>query len=140
MSYIIPQISYISNSYFILVFTTLDALIFSSSAILAFSWSCLFAIWSFKSFSKSIQVLSKFVTVANITEQFGLGFGLETDKNDYQSIYSLGTFSWGGAFSTSYWADPQEKLIGLIYTNVLSSPYRNMNEKVKVLIYQAIVD
>jgi CubicO group peptidase (beta-lactamase class C family) len=75
-----------------------------------------------------------------ITEQFGLGFGLETDKNDYRSIYSLGTFSWGGAFSSSYWADPKEKMVCLVYTNLMGSPYRNMNEKVKTLIYQAIVD
>ncbi|MEJ0056888.1 MAG: hypothetical protein WDN75_15275 [Bacteroidota bacterium] len=30
-----------------------------------------------------------------ITNQYGLGFGLETDKNDYQSIVSIGSFSMG---------------------------------------------
>jgi len=89
---------------------------------------------------KTVELMLTNQTQPPVTEQFGLGFGLETEKNDYQSIYSLGTFSWGGAFSTSYWADPKEKLIGLIYTNVGSSPYRNMNERVKTLIYQAITD
>lgn len=89
---------------------------------------------------KTVELMLTNQTQPPITEQFGLGFGLETDKNDYRSIYSLGTFSWGGAFSSSYWADPKEKLVCLIYTNVMSSPYRNMNEKVKTLIYQAIVD
>lgn len=89
---------------------------------------------------KTVELMLTNQTQPPITTQFGLGFGLETDKNDYQSIVSLGTFSWGGAFSTSYWADPKERLIGLIYTNVTTSPYRNMNERVRTLIYQAIVD
>lgn len=89
---------------------------------------------------KTVELMLTNQTQPPITEQFGLGFGLETDKNDYQSIYSLGTFSWGGAFSSSYWADPKEKMVCLIYTNLMASPYRNMNEKIKTLIYQAIGD
>lgn len=75
-----------------------------------------------------------------ITNQFGLGFGLETDKNDYQSIVSIGSFSWGGAFNTHYWADPEEKLVGLIFTNMYNTPYWNIGDKFKVLTYQAITD
>lgn len=89
---------------------------------------------------KTVELMLTNQTQPPITTQFGLGFGLETDKNDYQSIYSLGTFSWGGAFSTSYWGDPKEKLVVLIYTNLMGSPYRNMNEKIKNLIYTSIVD
>lgn len=89
---------------------------------------------------KTIELMLTNQTQPPINEQVGLGFGLETEKNNYQSLYSLGTFSWGGAFSTSYWADPKEKMVCLIYTNLMGSPYRNMNEKVKTLIYQAIVD
>jgi CubicO group peptidase (beta-lactamase class C family) len=75
-----------------------------------------------------------------LTNQFGLGFGLETDKNDYQSIVSLGSFSWGGAFNTHYWADPKEKLVGLIFTNMYASPVWNIGDKFKVLVYQDISD
>jgi CubicO group peptidase (beta-lactamase class C family) len=75
-----------------------------------------------------------------ITEQFGLGFGLETDKNDFKSISTLGSFSWGGAFNTNYWADPKEKLIGIIYTNMYASPSYQITDKFKVLTYQAIAD
>jgi len=72
--------------------------------------------------------------------EFGLGFGLETEKNDFRSPVSLGSFSWGGAFSTQYWADPKENLIGVFYTNVFNNPYGYIAEKFKVLTYQAIVD
>lgn len=72
--------------------------------------------------------------------EFGLGFGLETEKNDYRSPASQGTFSWGGAFSTQYWADPKENLIGVLYTNIYNNPHGYISEKFKVLTYQAITD
>ena len=75
-----------------------------------------------------------------MTNQFGLGFGLETEKNDYQSIYSVGSFSWGGAFNTHYWADPKEKLVGMIFTNMYNTPYWNIGDRFKILTYQAIID
>jgi CubicO group peptidase (beta-lactamase class C family) len=75
-----------------------------------------------------------------LDNEVGLGFGLETLKNDYRSPVSIGSFSWGGAFSTSYWADPRENVIGLIYTNVYNNPYGYIAEKFKVLTYQAIAD
>jgi len=52
-----------------------------------------------------------------LPNEFGLGFALETSANDWQSPQSVGTFSWGGAFRTSYWADPKEHLVALFYTN-----------------------
>jgi CubicO group peptidase (beta-lactamase class C family) len=75
-----------------------------------------------------------------LTNKAGLGFGLETAENDFQSPYSIGTFSWGGAFNTQYWADPKEKLIGVIYTNVYATPYWTTGDKYKALVYQAIAD
>ena len=71
---------------------------------------------------------------------FGLGFGLETEENDFKSPFSIGTFSWGGAYNTHFWADPKEKLIGLIFTNIYQSPSWGIGEKFKALTYQAIVD
>jgi CubicO group peptidase (beta-lactamase class C family) len=71
---------------------------------------------------------------------FGLGFGLETTANDHTSVVSLGSFSWGGAFNTHYWADPKEKLIGMIFTNIYETAHWSIGEKFKVLTYQAISD
>lgn len=75
-----------------------------------------------------------------LINQFGLGFGLETSQNDYLSILSQGSFSWGGAYNSHYWADPKEKLIGLIFTNIYTSSVWNIGDKFKVLTYQAIAD
>jgi len=75
-----------------------------------------------------------------LDNEFGLGFGLETASNDYRTAASEGSFSWGGAFSTQYWADPKEKLIGVLYTNIYNNPHGSISEKFKVLTYQAISD
>ncbi len=89
---------------------------------------------------KTVELMLTNQVQPPLTTQFGLGFGLETSQNDYQSILSSGSFSWGGAFNTHYWADPKEKLVGLIFTNMYNSPYWNIGDKFKVLTYQAIVD
>jgi CubicO group peptidase (beta-lactamase class C family) len=70
---------------------------------------------------------------------FGLGFGISTAANsgDYASV---GTFSWGGAFATAYWADPKENLIYLLMTQQLpsSAHWGEIQEKFKVAVYQSL--
>ncbi|MFM7194104.1 MAG: serine hydrolase domain-containing protein [Bacteroidota bacterium] len=69
---------------------------------------------------------------------FGLGFGLETAKNDHLDPASVGSFTWGGAFNTSYWGDPKEKMVALIYTNIYGARFGNMG--IRTLVYQAMID
>lgn len=89
---------------------------------------------------KTIELMLTSQLQPPLTNQVGLGFGLETEKNDHAGIFSLGTFSWGGAYNTQYWADPKEKLVGVIYINTYGGTNRGTNDKFKVLTYQAIVD
>jgi CubicO group peptidase (beta-lactamase class C family) len=94
-----------------------------------------------------VRLLSPRTVELMLTEQnpklnaeFGLGFGLETPDNDYQSPKSLGSFSWGGAFSTTYWGDPKEQLIGELYTNMYNTPAAwNLGTRFIVLTYAAMV-
>jgi CubicO group peptidase (beta-lactamase class C family) len=76
----------------------------------------------------------------DLPNEYGLAFGLETAKNDSRLVFSEGTFSWGGAFNTQYWADPKERLIGLVYMNVYNSTHGEFGDKFKVLTYQSIND
>lgn len=73
--------------------------------------------------------------------QFGLGFALETERNDYLEPLRKGSFSWEGAVATYYWVDPQEELIALFYTQEFATPawsyYQHM---FRVLTYQALVN
>lgn len=88
---------------------------------------------------KTVELMLTSQLQPPLTNQVGLGFGLETELNDHRSVLSLGTFNWGGAFNSQYWADPKEKLVLIIYTNMYNSPYRT-GDYFRNLTYQAISD
>ena len=70
---------------------------------------------------------------------FGLGFAVVTDKEPPDTLESIGNFSWGGAAATTFWIDPEEELIGLLMTQILSNPYP-FQRQFKVLTYQALTE
>ena len=71
---------------------------------------------------------------------FGLGFGLVTEKNEHLTLCSVGNYSWGGYFSTSYWMDPVEDLVGLFFVQMYPNYHGEIHPKFQVLTYQALVD
>ncbi|MEP7257853.1 MAG: serine hydrolase domain-containing protein [Flavitalea sp.] len=74
-------------------------------------------------------------------DKFGLGFEIRTEKGSAASPIRDGSFSWGGAFSTSYYVDPKEKLVFLFYKQLWGGdPSGNTTEKFPVLVYQALTD
>jgi CubicO group peptidase (beta-lactamase class C family) len=70
--------------------------------------------------------------------KFGLGFEIETEEGSAKTPTSAGTYSWGGAFSTSYWVDPKEKIVLLFYRQLQNSSHGDVVDKFKVLTYQAL--
>ncbi len=71
-------------------------------------------------------------------DKFGLGFGITTERGSSRLPVQQGSFEWGGYFSTTYWADPKEKIIGLIMTQHVPNSHGELSNKYKVLVYQAI--
>jgi CubicO group peptidase (beta-lactamase class C family) len=74
----------------------------------------------------------------NGTDNFGLGFGITSEKSAARSMTNAGSFYWGGYFGTAYWADPKAKLIGLIMTQQSPNSHGDLAEKVEQLIYQSL--
>lgn len=75
-----------------------------------------------------------------VIDKFGLGFQVVTEKGSARTPSQAGTYSWGGAFSTSYWVDPKEKMVLLFYRQLQSTTHGEIAEKFKTLVYQAISD
>ena len=73
-------------------------------------------------------------------DKFGLGFQIISEKGSGRTPAQAGTFSWGGAFATSYWVDPKEKMVMLFYRQLQSSTHGDVVEKFRALVYQAIND
>ncbi len=70
--------------------------------------------------------------------KFGLGFQLITKESSGLMPMQEGTFSWGGAFATSYWVDPKEKLVGVFYKQLLGDRHGELADKFRVLVYSAM--
>ncbi len=72
--------------------------------------------------------------------KFGLGFGITTEKGSSLLPTPEDVFEWGGAFATTYWADPKEKIIGIFYRQLWGSTFGEIANKFKVLVYSALND
>ncbi len=70
---------------------------------------------------------------------FGFGFAISNGPSETGMIESAGTYSWSGIFTSHYWVDPEENLIGIILTQ--TQPFNwDILRKFKTLVYQAIND
>jgi CubicO group peptidase (beta-lactamase class C family) len=72
---------------------------------------------------------------------FGLGFGVLTDRHKGQSPMSVGSYSWGGAFYTTFWVDPRKELVVVMLTQV-ALPWGDLKlmEDLPKRTYEALAD
>jgi CubicO group peptidase (beta-lactamase class C family) len=70
---------------------------------------------------------------------FGLGFEIIGDLGAAGIFGSPGEFSWGGAYHTVYWADPKEKIVAVLMTQLLPATGSDLHEKFRDLVYQAVI-
>ncbi len=72
--------------------------------------------------------------------KFGLGFSIVTAQGAAQSGLSEGSYEWGGIFGTTYWVDPKEKLVVLLYTQKYpNTTAADLSAKFKRMVYEAIL-
>jgi CubicO group peptidase (beta-lactamase class C family) len=71
---------------------------------------------------------------------FGLGFSVVKDVGARGTPGSVGEFGWGGAYHSTYWADPKEQLVVIYFTQLIPSGDVDDHGKLRALVYQAIVD
>lgn len=71
-------------------------------------------------------------------DKFGLGFSITSERSATRLPVSAGAYNWGGFFGTTYWVDPKEGIVALLYTQKVPNSFGDLNDKFKVLVYQAI--
>ncbi|MDA0194926.1 MAG: serine hydrolase [Bacteroidetes bacterium] len=72
---------------------------------------------------------------------YGLAFGVLDQKGqDMGGSGSMGTFDWGGYFNTQYFADPKEKIIGILMKQTQDIPSEETGWKFRQLVGQAVDD
>jgi CubicO group peptidase (beta-lactamase class C family) len=88
---------------------------------------------------KTVELLSRPLYPDFADESMAMGLSvwvLEKRENAY-SLASIGSFGWGGYFYTSYWVDPEEKLVAVIMNQVSPTSSR-LNDDFVTLTYSAI--
>ena len=72
--------------------------------------------------------------------KFGFGFSIITENGSRLTPSQAGTYAWGGVFSTSYWVDPREEMLVIIYRQMWGPHVIDTDKEFRPLVYQAIND
>ena len=71
---------------------------------------------------------------------FGLGFAVRTEAGENPLPGSIGTFYWTGAYGTTFFVDPKQKLIVIMMIQApLGPPGAQFRHVVRSLAYQALI-
>lgn len=81
----------------------------------------------------------KFFT-ADHGDRFGFGLGIVTPAAKDRMVASVGSYSWGGAFHTYFWVDPQKELIGVLMTQVIPYDHLTLRHDFLVRTYESLAD
>ena len=73
-------------------------------------------------------------------DKFGLGFEITTASGQAKLGISEGSFAWGGYFATTYWADPKERLVCLLFLQESPFSHSEITDKFRAMVYQALAD
>jgi CubicO group peptidase (beta-lactamase class C family) len=72
------------------------------------------------------------------TDAFGLGFWVIDDLGFYGELGSEGAYGWGSAYYPQYLIDPEERMVAMLLTQLRPSGGLDLNQRFKVLLYQAL--
>lgn len=71
-------------------------------------------------------------------EDMGLGFGIMSSKSKSTTrARSIGSYSWGGFFTTTFWIDPEEDLIAILLLQMYPFDDWGIVEEFEALIYNS---
>ena len=71
-------------------------------------------------------------------DNFGLGFQITSEKSEAKGPRYAGSFSWGGYYGTTYWADPKAHLVCLFMTQHTPNSHGDIERKFESLVYASL--
>jgi len=66
-----------------------------------------------------------------------LGLSVVSDLGNYAELGSVGAYNWGGAFNTTFWIDPAERLIAVFMSQVRPRD-TDIGQRFKTAVYQSL--
>lgn len=71
-------------------------------------------------------------------DNFGLGFEIISEKSQAKGPRYAGSFSWGGYYGTTYWADPKAHLVCLFMTQQTPNSHGDIERKFETFVYSSL--
>jgi len=71
---------------------------------------------------------------------FGLGFSVTRNAAEAAGLDCVGSFGWGGFWYTTFFVDPEKKLIGICMGQLHPEGNATLNKQFKRLVYQAVLN
>ena len=71
-------------------------------------------------------------------DNFGLGFAITSEKSAAKGPRNTGSFSWGGYYGTTYWADPKAHLVCLFMTQQTPNSHGDVEAKFEAIVYSSL--
>jgi len=69
---------------------------------------------------------------------FGLGFAVLVDADNTPEPDTNGVFRWAGAANTFFWIDPEEELVGMVWTQVNPFGLYPIEREFQTLVYESV--
>lgn len=70
----------------------------------------------------------------------GLGFDIVLDVGSRGTPGSMGDFGWGGAYHSTYWVSPKDRLVVVFFTQLIPAAGSDIHGKLRTMIYQAMME
>jgi CubicO group peptidase (beta-lactamase class C family) len=69
---------------------------------------------------------------------FGLGFQVLHNPAAAGQYGGAGQYSWGGAYHTTYWVDPEYDLVAVMMTQLMPATGSTIHDRYRTMVYQAL--
>lgn len=69
-----------------------------------------------------------------------LAFRVIEDVGRFGEPGEVGDFAWGGAYHTTYWVSPADRLVVVFMTQLIPAKGSDLHQKLRTLLYQAQVE
>jgi CubicO group peptidase (beta-lactamase class C family) len=71
-------------------------------------------------------------------DKYGIGFGIRTVRGIHDNNETMGVLGWDGAFTTRFWIDPVEDLVG-VFMFQIQGKWEILYE-MRAMTYQAMIE
>lgn len=73
-------------------------------------------------------------------EGISLAFDVLLDVGSRGTPGSVGDYGWGGAYHSTYWVSPEDRLVVVFLTQLIPATGSDIHAKIRTLLYQAMLD